>query len=1090
MFGSSRQTSARPTDPASDPATRPAAGGLFTDAASPTGNTRTPRAARAAAAAAVAAGAATAPRLSTMSALTPAAPSTASNRARAAVTPKPNAGRAPASAQLVRTPGTVRAQTRLARGAAWRPSLTAGGSEAAQKLAERRELVRGPASAALEELLMVGRDQGGEDNGEWAVRDEAKTAVQAFQSLKTAYLSSQDFLDVSSLDKVVPHEVVDPKSPINTLVRLSNLTTFLNLVLTSAPDDSGVADRTAVANLKTAGDALLRHVKPEEDPVDDQLIKLIVDLKCQTYLLASSLSRTPVDTAPYFSQTLRQLLPTSRANALTDRGAAARFSILQSRALAQIVETDGDWAALRTKWRWEDLAREARDWVERCVEQSGLGVGEGAQAGDGLLVGSVGDADSSAEQQDEDEEDAVSATQGQDKGKARAVGEDDGADADGSEREGADQYDDASEGLKEDQVEVDSQDVVDELDEDESQKGSSVGSRREEGIRGALDVSASPSLSSSEDEVARNLVGSASPTAARSTIDEAQLEHQDLDIGAVAALSARHPPAVGETLPESQLTMRAESLLELGVRESRETVITETAVFQESLASVGEPSDRIDDFFDLLDETQPAEEEEAGAAAAAVQAEGSVSGLAQQSDESESVASQATLQPQQAAAGHLRFDGSNRLVRDPAPKPSRSRLLERQPDARKISFDDSQSQPASPAPRASTAARPVPSPEAGRSARDSLGSPEPAATGTGEHFSPVAGPSNARLQHVEMEPFLEQDFGGGFDDVEDDETLVREKNPLFRASTGADEADDATFQGFEDDDLPPPRQAFGSGRGKGTEDGAPKKRQDKSKDKGKGKAREESPPTPPATDILARLGAWKASQRPTRDAHDGDNGTDARRSSGKSKKRSAVRASGSKPARSSPSDESTGRGGSDSDDSVDIPIPARQRSKGKKRAAAASSESDDDDDDEPPRKQSQTKHKRRARSPSPPLPLGAPGNNYFQGRNQPGGRVPWSTTETDLLIELLRQIGCNWARMMKLHGPTGERSKTFRQRTNVSLKDKAVGLAVSYLRRGAPLPAYLRTVTIPKNKMPKVPQERLPANVTDEESGGEEEEEE
>lgn len=143
--------------------------------------------------------------------------------------------------------------------------------------------------------------------------------------------------------------------------------------------------------------------------------------------------------------------------------------------------------------------------------------------------------------------------------------------------------------------------------QDESQKGSSVGSRREEGIRGALDVSASPSLSSSEDEVARNLVGSASPTAARSTIDEAQLEHQDLDIGAVAALSARHPPAVGETLPEyalllisivgcpsllvasnrSQLTMRAESLLELGVRESRETVITETAVFQESLASVG-----------------------------------------------------------------------------------------------------------------------------------------------------------------------------------------------------------------------------------------------------------------------------------------------------------------------------------------------------------------------------------------------------------------------------------------------------------------------------------------------------------------------
>lgn len=86
--------------------------------------------------------------------------------------------------QLVKTPSTMR-QLRKAGGAdrsRWRASLAgAVESEAARKLAERREIVRGPATDALEQLLMVGRDATGEENGDFAVDADTEKLVAAFQ---------------------------------------------------------------------------------------------------------------------------------------------------------------------------------------------------------------------------------------------------------------------------------------------------------------------------------------------------------------------------------------------------------------------------------------------------------------------------------------------------------------------------------------------------------------------------------------------------------------------------------------------------------------------------------------------------------------------------------------------------------------------------------------------------------------------------------------------------------------------------------------------------------------------------------------------
>ncbi|GAA5839006.1 hypothetical protein JCM9279_002566 [Rhodotorula babjevae] len=1095
MAESRRQTTIPGPASTTDAAPGAAAGGLFTSLATPSGHARTPRASRAVVAAA---SSLPRPRLPTTTALSPASTAAATTRTRTTATPRPSAAPPPTS-QLVRTPGNLRTQKRLARDAPWRPSLIGGNSDAAHKLAERRELVRGPVNAALEELLMVGRDEGGEDSGEWEVGDDARNAVQAFQALKSAYLSPQEFLDASSLQHVVPHEIVNPNSPTNTLIRLSNLTTFLNLVLTSAPDEEGVADRAAVAKLKTAGDALLRHVKPEETPVDEQVIKLIVDIKCQTFLLASSLSRTPVASAPFFSQTLGQLLPPSRANALTDRSAAARFLTLQSRALDQIHETGSDWVALRTRWRWEDLARDARDWVERCVTQSGLGVGPGAGAGSGVSAG--GSTPSSSQlgqdvgvEQEvhyEEEDGTASPPRAQNKGKARAPETDE---YDGESAREGEAGSRAGESLDEEGA-ARGEDFEsggeggtdgDELFEDADQIGSldvdTDFSNDRGGHHGALAVSihsSSPSSSSSDaDEVARALVASTSPTGARSSTRSGPSP------SGPQAVDGTGPVAiVQETISQSDLVMRTDSLFALGTLGNPENDLIETTVVQESLAITNPESDRADDLLDLLGESQPDIDEDAS-----VEESVSAAPSVQQDVESDSMVSEPARRPeqqqqqQQEPAGHIRFDSGNRLVRDPAPKPSRPAFLERQPDARKINFDDSQSQEASPAPRSSAAQQHAESPEAARGARRRDRTASVSSDEREERFSPVPGPSRsaaAAAQGVEMEPYLEQEFGGGYDDVDDADLSPAEgANPLFRRAPSDDDRSTAAFA--IDDDLPPARQASSIGkRSKGLG------RDDKGKGESRGAVVDREDPALPRPSLQARLAAYPPSQQASRTSHD-----DAEPSrSSKSQRRSPPRASASKPPPtqlSSDDDSPSGSSDSESDDSVDIVVPSKY-DKGKKRAVEPVTDGDDESDDSspPPRKKSHSQHASRRRSPSPPLPLGAAGNTYFQGRNLPGARVPWSTAETDLLIKLLGQVGCDWGRMMKLHGPNGKRTKTFMYRTNVALKDKAVNLKMGFMRQGRPVPACLQTVTMPKSKMPKVQAERGPANETDEESDDE-----
>lgn len=95
-------------------------------------------------------------------------------------------------------------------------------------------------------------------------------------------MSDAPFLETGAIAHVLPQEANDPDSRLNALVRICNLTTFMHLVLSAAPDPAtGVSTRDGLNKLRQAADAMLRHVKPPQDPINDATLKLLVDLKCQ-----------------------------------------------------------------------------------------------------------------------------------------------------------------------------------------------------------------------------------------------------------------------------------------------------------------------------------------------------------------------------------------------------------------------------------------------------------------------------------------------------------------------------------------------------------------------------------------------------------------------------------------------------------------------------------------------------------------------------------------------------------------------------------------------------------------------------------------
>ncbi|KAM0786198.1 hypothetical protein ACM66B_007002 [Microbotryomycetes sp. NB124-2] len=264
----------------------------------------------------------------------------------------------------------------------WRPSLLRA---SLPSLAQRQQTVRDQATLALSHMCSTGRnnlDDTSQDSftrtGPIKLDDVGLRLYNAFTATKEANLSAQKWLDLAELSEQFPDELRDPHGSLNTLIRLSNLTTFLYHVLSSAPDDAqgGAPPRGATARLSDAASAWLRHVVPADKAADDGCLRILSMINRQIYLAASATSRgANPDVAQIFSRPLTgyQSAEGASAQPLADRSAERMFAALQSGAAAEVQSVDGDVSKLVDKpgWKWDDMAIECVNFVERVAESVG-----------------------------------------------------------------------------------------------------------------------------------------------------------------------------------------------------------------------------------------------------------------------------------------------------------------------------------------------------------------------------------------------------------------------------------------------------------------------------------------------------------------------------------------------------------------------------------------------------------------------------------------------------------------------------------------------------------------------------------------------
>ncbi|KAK4051496.1 TTAGGG repeat binding factor [Microbotryomycetes sp. JL221] len=94
-------------------------------------------------------------------------------------------------------------------------------------------------------------------------------------------------------------------------------------------------------------------------------------------------------------------------------------------------------------------------------------------------------------------------------------------------------------------------------------------------------------------------------------------------------------------------------------------------------------------------------------------------------------------------------------------------------------------------------------------------------------------------------------------------------------------------------------------------------------------------------------------------------------------------------------------------------------------------------------------------------------NVYRQQRNATGGRIPWTIAEEKYFREKLSEIGPDWKELINRYGPAGDVSQELRHRTVVSLKDKAVNMKLDCIKSGRPWEWYLEDVTVTRSKLPE-----------------------
>ncbi|GAA5914399.1 uncharacterized protein JCM6883_003176 [Sporobolomyces salmoneus] len=189
-----------------------------------------------------------------------------------------------------------------------------------------------------------------------------ETAYNRFFQFKQDYLGPAEFLEPNQLALGEKYRAAASTrgTPLNSLISLSNLCTFLRLVLVSAPNPTKKGTRSSNGissqGLKQAARELMKTVVTNSEEINEPLIKLVIDLKRQACISADA--RTIKDA---FSEPFRSHLPSSIS---VDPSLTRLFSKLQTESKTLIDQLDSDQKVLETRWKWEDTVAHCLKWTK------------------------------------------------------------------------------------------------------------------------------------------------------------------------------------------------------------------------------------------------------------------------------------------------------------------------------------------------------------------------------------------------------------------------------------------------------------------------------------------------------------------------------------------------------------------------------------------------------------------------------------------------------------------------------------------------------------------------------------------------------
>lgn len=184
-----------------------------------------------------------------------------------------------------------------------------------------------------------------------------------FAAAKEVHISDATFLEPAELaqDPAYTQALSDPLSSLSLIIAISNLATFLHLILDSAPASTNHSRtprlaKAAAARLRLAAHAFVPLIIPGTRPLAHALIKVLILLRQQAFLAETEASpgHAP-DAQAYWTEPFEAF---AAADRLGHRSSARWFAVCASTCLQTVESCGGRVEVLRGEWEWDAFAAE------------------------------------------------------------------------------------------------------------------------------------------------------------------------------------------------------------------------------------------------------------------------------------------------------------------------------------------------------------------------------------------------------------------------------------------------------------------------------------------------------------------------------------------------------------------------------------------------------------------------------------------------------------------------------------------------------------------------------------------------------------